>query len=269
MAREARKKKIFIYGDIMEEIFDCDFAVCSSESEFTNSVKLALKDESKIIFKGSNSKIKYRLSNFTIKHNRYLHHLFGINVNKKIIFYASDPSKEQSQRYLSEKFLFEYFSKKLDYIFIIKTHSQDDGKITYYAFKDACKPSNCILIGDTKQKKKMVSKKFKVLNKFDFNSAMVNCDGFITSTSSSILESLVLGVKSGIIDLFSNGSYNYLINYNAVSLIDNDESLNQFLNNDQISITNQILGYCGLKKENEFNIEGHIQKSLEEYHKNF
>lgn len=268
MAREARRRKIFIYADIMEEIFDCDFAICPSESEFTKSVKLALKDESKITFKGSNSKIKYRLSNFTINHNRYLHHLFNINVNKKIIFYASDPSKEQAQRYYIEKFLFEYFSNKLDYIFIVKTHSQDDGKVTNYAFVDAGLPSNCILIGDMKQKNKIVSKQFRLFNKFDFNSAMINCDGFITSTSSSILESLALGVKSGIVDLFSNGNYNYLINYNAVSLIDNSESLSHFLNNDRSIVTNEMLHYCGLKNKNEFNIESHLQKTLQEFYEN-
>mgnify|MGYP006090457053 CR=1 FL=1 len=266
LAIEARRKKIFIYGDIMEEIFDCDFGVCSSESEFTDSVKLALIDNNKIVFKGSNSLIKYRLSNFINNRDRYLHRLLGIDLNKKIIFYASDPNKEQSQRYLIEKFLFKYFSDKTEFFLVMKTHSQDDGKITNYAFLDAGRPSNTILIGDLKQKKKIASKRFKIYEDFDFHSAIANCDGFLTATSSSILEALVIGTKAGVIDFFGNGFYNYLIKYNAVSLINNDKSLTYFLSNNQSNVTNETLHYCGLKNENEFNIEGHIKKSLRQHY---
>ena len=90
----------------MEEIFYCDAAICSSKSEFTEATKLALDDTNKIIFKGSNSNINYRLSNFNAKEDRYLNQLIGVEHEKKVIFYASDPSKEESQRYLTEKFLF-------------------------------------------------------------------------------------------------------------------------------------------------------------------
>ena len=160
LAREARRKEIFILGDIMEEIFYCDAAVCSSESEFTKAVKLALDDNSKITFKGSNSNINYRLSNFTIKEDHYLHQLLGIDYSQKVIFYASDPSKEESQRYLTEKFLFKYFLNNPDITLVIKTHTQDDGKITDYAYLDADQPSNIILIGDATQKKVIASKHF-------------------------------------------------------------------------------------------------------------
>ena len=44
LAIKAREKGIFILGDIQEEIFYCDEAVCPSESEFTESLKLALAD---------------------------------------------------------------------------------------------------------------------------------------------------------------------------------------------------------------------------------
>lgn len=262
---EARRKKIFIYGDIMEEIFDCDIGVCSSESEFTESVKLALKDLSKIKYKGSNSLIKYRLSDFVKKSDNYLHQLLGININKKLIFYASDPNKEQSQRYLIEKFLFEYFSKNTEFTFVVKTHSQDDGSITNYAFLDAGKPSNIILIGDAYQKKKIASSRFKIFDKFDFNSAIANCDGFMTATSSSILEAIVIGIKSAIVDPFGNGLYNHLIKYDAVSLIDDNKSLDSFLQDNKSRVTDEILRYCGLKNDDEFKIEPHLQESLAQY----
>ena len=268
LAIEARRRKIFILGDIMEEIFYCDAAVCSSESEFTEAVKLALKDNSKITFKGSNSNINYRLSNFTIKQDDYLHQLLGINHSQKVIFYASDPSKEESQRYQTEKFLFNYFANNPDFTFVIKTHTQDDGKITNYAYLDAGQPSNIILIGDSTQKKSIVSNRFNLFDDFDFNSAIATSDGFLTASSSSILQALMLGSKSGIVDLFNNGFYDYLLNYNVAMLIDSEKSLEDFLDSNQLALTDEALRYCGLRDEdeNEFNLEGHLQTSLKKYY---
>ena len=265
-AREARRREIFILADIMEEIFYCDDALCSSESEFTESVKLALDNNNKITFKGSNSLIKYRLSNYTIKQDRYLHTLLDIERTKKVIFYASDPSKEESQRYLTENFLFNYFSNNPDCMLVIKTHTQDDGKITHYAYMDAGQPSNIVLIGDATQKKKMASKTFNIFDEFNFNAAIATSDGFLTTSSSSILQALVLGSKSGIVDLFDNGFYDYLVEYNAAILISNNTSLDNFLSSNQMDITDNTLSYCGLKNDNEFNLKEHLQKSVKSYY---
>ena len=250
----------------MEEIFYCDDALCSSESEFTESVKLALDNNNKITFKGSNSLIKYRLSNYTIKQDRYLHTLLDIERTKKVIFYASDPSKEESQRYLTENFLFNYFSNNPDCMLAIKTHTQDDGKITHYAYMDAGQPSNIVLIGDATQKKKMASKTFNIFDEFNFNAAIATSDGFLTTSSSSILQALVLGSKSGIVDLFDNGFYDYLVEYNAAILISNNTSLDNFLSSNQMDITDNTLSYCGLKNDNEFNLKEHLQKSVKSYY---
>ena len=123
-----------------------------SQSEFTESVKLALADHSKITFRDSNSLIQYRLSNFNNNDERYLNKLLKIDHRQKIIFYASDPSKEESQRYLIEKFLFNYFANNSEFTFVLKTHTQDDGKITNYAYLDSGQPSNIFLIGDDNPK---------------------------------------------------------------------------------------------------------------------
>ena len=93
----------------MEEIFYCDSAICSSESENTKPFRLSLADESDVSYKGDNSLINYRLKNFNINQDDYLHALLGLNKQSKIIFYASDPSKEESQRYLTERFLLIVF----------------------------------------------------------------------------------------------------------------------------------------------------------------
>ena len=58
----------------------------------------------------------------------YLHNLLGIDLDTKIIFYASDPSKDESQRYLTEKFLMESIREKLDYQLVIKNHPQDSAE---------------------------------------------------------------------------------------------------------------------------------------------
>ena len=87
LAIKAKAGSVFILGDIFEEIFYCDYAVCSSKSKHTEALKLALVDNTKVAYKGSNSLIKYRLKNFSNKEDRYLHKLLGIDAQKKIIFY--------------------------------------------------------------------------------------------------------------------------------------------------------------------------------------
>ena len=265
LAIKAKQKGIFILGDIQEEIFYCDAAVCPSESEFTESIKLALADQSKITFRGSNSLIQYRLSNFNNNDERYLNKLLEIDHRQKIIFYASDPSKEESQRYLIEKFLFHYFANNSEFTFVLKTHTQDDGKITNYAYLDSGQPSNIFLIGDASQRTKIASKKFNIFNEFDFNSAIVASDGFLTSSSSSILQALALDTKSGIVDLFNNGFYDYLIESDAVNLINSENSLAKFLDREYLSINNSTLRFCGLKNDSEFNLGDHLKLILEKY----
>tara|TARA_B100001093_G_C26859483_1_gene1029203 strand:- start:4950 stop:6740 length:1791 start_codon:yes stop_codon:yes gene_type:complete len=262
---EARRKKIFILGDIMEEVFYCDAAICSSKHEFTPAIKLALNDYSKITFKGTNSNINYRIANFKNNQDHYLHQLLSINYNKKIVFYASDPSKEESQRYLTEKFLFNYFSKQSDFIFIIKTHTQDKGRITNYAYIDAGEPSNVFLIGDVVQKKGIASDSFYIFNRFDFNLAIATSDIFLTTSSSSILQALMLGCKSGIVDLFNNGFYGHLIEYKVAKMINSEIGLTKFLNSAHQAISESALQSCGLKNENgnQFNLEDWLLASFD------
>ncbi len=263
---KAKKRDIFILGDVMEEIFYCDSAICSSKSQHTESLKLALADEDKVTYKGSNSLIKYRLKSFEDKEDKYLHNLLGVDTQKKIIFYASDPVKEESQRYLSEKFIMEHFSNSKDFIFVLKTHPQDNGKVTNYAYIDSGASSNLFLIGDKRQKHAIASKKFKIFDNFDFNAALSSCDGFLTTSSSSILQALKLGVKSGIVDKFNNGNYDYLVNYEATMRINSEESLQLFLENKKLEISDEALAYCGLKDENnDFNLGEHLLKCYREF----
>jgi hypothetical protein len=266
LAIVAREKKVFIFGDVMEEIFYCDAGVCSSKSNFSESIKLALKNDSQIAFKGLNSNINYRLSNFTPTEDKYIHKLAGIDLSKQVIFYASDPSKEQSQRYLTEKFLFNQFSKLLEYIFVIKTHTQDDGMITFLAYLDAGSPANVVLIGDETQKTNIASKQFQIFPGFDFNSAIASSNGFLTASSSSILQSLLLGTKSGIVDLFKNDFYGYLIKNNAAILINDRNSLINYLRNDSLEITNDTLEFCGLKSQREFDLDKHLRIGIKQYY---
>ena len=263
LAIEARKKGVFILGDIMEEIFYCDSAIFSSKSEYTEPSKLALATHNRVAYKGSNSLINYRLKNISENHRYHLRELLQVDTSKKIIFYASDPSKDESQRYLTEKFLIDSFSRMKEFIFVIKTHPQDNGKISNYAYLDSAKPSNVILIGDITQQNKIVSKQFSIFEDFNFNAAVSSSDGFLTSSSSSILQALMLGVKTGIVDKFNNGNYDYLVNYKASLLIDSEESLQNFLNIKSFEVSDEILSYCGLKNKNkEFDVGSYLQECL-------
>ncbi|MEL0227437.1 MAG: hypothetical protein VW947_03010 [Gammaproteobacteria bacterium] len=268
LAIEARNRGVFILGDIFEEIFFCDSAICSSESQNNDSVKLALPDSAKISYRGSNSLIKYRLKAFSNKDPNYIKNLLGVDKDKRVIFYASDPSKEESQRYLVEMFLMKYFSLIQDHVLVIKTHTQDDGKITHYSYLDAKRPENIFLIGDKTQKGKLVSDVFNIFEEFDFNNAISSSDGFLTSSSSSILQALVLGVKTGIVDKFNNGYYDYLIKYNASNLINDKKSLDSYLNDDKKVVTEEVLAFCGLQdKNNLFDLNAHLVNCLNEFNK--
>lgn len=268
LAIEARNRGIFILGDIFEEIFFCDSAICSSESQNNDSVKLALTNSAKISYRGSNSLIKYRLKAFTNKDPNYIKNLLGVKKDKRVIFYASDPSKEESQRYLVEMFLMKNFSLIQDHVLVIKTHTQDNGKITHYSYLDANRPENIFLIGDETQKGKLVSDEFHIFEEFDFNNAISSSDGFLTSSSSSILQALVLGVKTGIVDKFNNGYYDYLIKYNASNLINDKKSLDSYLNDDKKVVTDEVLTFCGLQdKNNMFDLNSHLVNCLNEFNK--
>ena len=191
--------------------------------------------------------------------------MIGVEREKKVIFYASDPSKEESLRYLTEKFLFTYFSQNSEFTFAIKTHPQDDGKITNSAYLDAGQPSNAILIGDRTQHKTIVSKAFNIFKEFDFNSAIASCDVFLTSSSSSILQAVVLKKKSGIVDLFENGFYDYLVKNKATMIINGEKSLDDFLLSSPPMVDNSMLSYFGLKSDSGFNLVEHLHQSLKIY----
>ena len=195
--------------------------------------------------------------------------MLEVETQKKIIFYASDPSKEETQRYLTEKFLIDYFSRSKEFVFVMKTHPQDNAKVTNYAYLDSGSPSNINLIGDITQRGKIISKRFLLFDDFDFNAAVSSCDGFLTTSSSSILQALVLEVKAGIVDKFNNGYYDYLVNYKATMLINSEESLRYFLKNQKLDVSDNILGYCGLKNDNEeFDVGRHLLKCLGKFDKN-
>ncbi len=151
----------------------------------------------------------------------------------------------------------------------MKTHPQDNGRVTHYAYLDSRKPSNVILIGDITQQNKIASEEFRLFDEFDFNSAVASCDGFLTFSSTSILQALTLGVKTGVVDKFNNGYYDYLINHKASMLINNEESLQYFLESQKLDISNEILIYCGLKNDaEEFDLAKHLMKSQEIFYNN-
>ena len=192
--------------------------------------------------------------------------MLNIDFDKKIIFYASSPTKhDENQRYVTEKFLIDYFSQRKDFILVIKTHRQDSGNILNYAYQDVNNPTNIILIGDILQKNKMKSKNFIFFDNFDFNLAISSSHGFLTTSSTSILQALALGVKTGVVDKFMNGHHKNLIKCKATVLIDSEKSLKEFLENKNINLQDRIIDSLGLNNSNTFDIE----KKLTEYSDEF
>ena len=128
------------------------------------------------------------------------------------------------------------------------------------------KLANVILIGDKNQGRSIMPKKFSLFEDFDFNAAIGSSDGFITMSSSSILEALILGVKTGIIDIFNNAFYDHLINKDVTMLINSEESLKLFLKKKALDIPDETLNYFGLKNTNkEFDLGTYLLKCLEEF----
>ena len=127
---------------------------------------------------------------------------------------------------------------------------------------------NIFLIGDETQKGKLVSDEFHIFEAFDFNNAISSSDGFLTSSSSSILQALVLGVKTGIVDKFNNGYYDYLIKYDASNLVNDKKSLDSYLNEDKKVVTDEVLTFCGLQdKNNMFDLNAHLVNCLNEFNR--
>ena len=256
-ARKAREQGIFTLGHIFEEIYLCDAALISTESECTDSVKMLIPEKGPIAFEGKNSLITQRLNNTdpTNCDSHYLHRLLGIEPDAKVVFYASDPSKDESQRYLTEKFLMESFRDRSDYHLVIKNHPQDSGRITHYAFLDSCSPQNVSLIADYLQRRRADRRVFHSFKGFNFNGAILSSTAFLTFSSSSVLQAIVLNVKSGIVDLFANGYYDYLVEKKAVSLVYDKSSFDEFLKQDNAKVPNEVLAYCGLNNyEEQFDV---------------
>jgi len=267
IANNAKKRGIFVLCDVFEETYYCDLAIIPSKSRDTGLMRLALSNGANIIYKENNSLISYRLKGFNNKKDGYLHELLKIDGRIKIIFYASDPLKEENQRYLTEKFLFKYFSCTYNTILVIKTHPQDNGRITNYAYLDSEKPSNVILIGDVVKKRSIASKTFKIFDDFDFNLAVNSSDGFLTTSSSSIFQALMLGVKTGVVDVFNNGYYDYLVDQKAIILINDEKDLQSFIKNKKLYVSKETISYCGLN-DKEFDVAGYLLENLSKINKN-
>ncbi|MEK9779858.1 MAG: hypothetical protein VW418_00340 [Gammaproteobacteria bacterium] len=263
LAIMAKEKGVFVLGDLMEEIFYCDAVICSSESENTKALRLALSDKNKIVIRGNNELMRYRLASFDGSQPNYIKDILDIKNNQQIIFYASDPSKEERQRYLSERFLMEFISSRGNLTLVVKNHAQDSGIITHFAYLDSLSPSNVILIGDYRQRNYAPSKNFNFIENFDFNAAVASSNNFLTTSSTSVFQALILGVKTGIVDLFENNFFRHLVDHSAVELISNQTSFNSFINAPMMEVNNEALIHFGLLQDKEkFNLKSHILECL-------
>jgi len=250
----AKELKIPVIGDVFEEIYYCDAAIIHADFLRVDLVKEVLGDR-EFIVRGNNEFMKYRMHISPDIVNNYLALLLNIN-DKKIIFYASDPGKNERQRYELECFLMKYFARLSGTILVIKTHHGDDGGVTLLAYNSSNRPDNIKLIGDIARKSNMPSNEFSIFSKFDFHSALRSSDGFMTAYSSSALEAILLGVKVGILDTSNHGYLRPLVDKGGAFLISDEESLECFLGTTEYDISEDALEYYGLKNKpiNDFDL---------------
>jgi hypothetical protein len=242
----ARKLNISIVSDVFEEVYTCDAAILGCEANLAGVIKLALGNCPYVV-RGVNEFMKYRLFDFKNTKPNYIQSLLNIEKSKKIIFYASDPGKEEKQRYESECFLIHQFSLLQNICLVIKTHRQDSGKVTLLAYNQSNRPENVKLIGDAAHESSAMSSDFCVFPDFDFNAALVSSDGFITSYSSSAMQALALNVKTGILDMVNHGFMRPMIEHGGAVLIDDKGSLEYFLNIDEWCASDDAIKFYGLQ----------------------
>ena len=73
----------------------------------------------------------------------------------------------------------------------------------------------------------------------------------------------MLGIKAGVVDIFNNGFYDYLVNYKAIMLIRDEPSLLNFFENKKLSISDSVLIHCGLKNDKQdFDVGDHLLNCL-------
>ena len=204
--------------------------------------------------------MKYRLFNFKRPEVNYIKKLLNIKDSQNIIFYASDPIKLERQRYDSELFLINHFSKIDNVCLVIKTHPQDNGKIRLLAYNKANRPDNVKLIADIAQRANIISSDLNIFPSFNFGAAMSSCDGFITSYSSSAMEALALKIKIGILDIVNHNNFRPMIKYNGAVLINDKSSLDYFLRIKNWHTSHVALKYYGLdsKKNEHFDLGKNI-----------
>ena len=226
----AFSRKIPIIAHVFEEVYYYDAALLPSEDYAANNLVPSLVDKPTVMSMRA-PLMSTRFSDDEPLDRAYLKKVLKLEKNKKVVFYASDPgalTTTPKQRISTELFLMSAFAADSDHTLVIKIHPSDDGMATHRAYLSAGEPLNVLLVANT-SRRQYPSTHFKVFSTFHFNAALVSCDAFITSTSSSVLQAVMLGVKVGLVDTINHGLFRDLVTMNRAKLIDDKASLNDFL----------------------------------------
>ena len=90
-------------------------------------------------------------------------------------------------------------------------------------------------------------------------------DFFITSSSSSLLEAILLGVKSGVVDIYGDGYFQSLIDSNAVQKISCERDVHTFLTESYKEVSEHVLRKHGLINDvPDFNLQSYMLSILSE-----
>lgn len=247
----AADMNIPVVAHVFEEVYYYDAVLLPSKDYASNRLMPNLVDKPSAM--GMRAPlIATKFNDTKTLDGSYLQKVLDLDNDRKVVLYAADPGAlvmTPKQRASAELFLMTYFAMDPDYTFVVKIHPSDDAFAIYKAYLEAGEPENILLVADNSRRARRGSH-FKVFSTFDFASALVSCDAFLTSTSSLALQAAILGVKIGIVDTVNHGLFRDLVVMEGANLILDSASLTKFLSAGVVNPpTRDIFGFYGLSNQ--------------------
>ena len=247
----AADRNIPVVAHVFEEVYYYDAVLLPSKDYASNCLMPNLVDKPSAM--GMRAPLMAtRFSDIKTLDGSYLRKVLDLDDARKVVLYASDPGAlvmTPKQCASVDLFLMSYFAMHSGYTFVVKIHPSDDGLAMHRAYLRAGEPENILLVADSSRKARSATH-FKVFSTFDFNSALVSCDAFLTSTSSSALQAAMLGVKTGIVDTVNHGLFRDLVVMEGAKLIFDSASLHNFLSAGVVNPPScEVSGFYGLSNQ--------------------
>ena len=251
LVHQARDAKLPIIGHMFEELYDFDELIINTESDLSKHIRFLLSKKKK-----KPRILGYRRQNYTKPQSaldvnqKYLDEI-GITKQKgrKRIFYIAEPGElviTKLAKFNTEYSLMQKASQCLDITLVIKLHPSDNGALTVEALKRVGITDNIIIIGDTSRNKSYDRDYVKIMDEFDFGSAMLTSDIVISQYSTAILQSIVNGKKVAIVDMCNHGVFKRFWNDGYVFKFDVNSTFEELIAFENKPIDARVISEYGL-----------------------